>query len=124
MAGKRLLITGVLTEASIAFSVARYAQEQGATVVLTGFGRLSLVERIAKRLPEPPPVIELDVTDEAHLAGLPDRVREHVDGLDGVVHSIAFGPQSVLGGEFLNAGWVDVGTALQVFAFSEKSVAI
>jgi len=88
LAGKRLLVTGVLTEQSIAFSVAKIAQEQGATVVLTGFGRLSLVERIAKRLPAPAPLIELDVTDEEHLAGLPAKVREHVDGLDGVGHSI------------------------------------
>jgi enoyl ACP reductase len=123
LAGKRLLVTGVITDASIAFAVARLAQENGATVVLTGYGRLSLVERIAKRLPEPPPVIELDVTDPAHLAALPDKVREHVDGLDGVVHSIAFGPQSVLGGEFLNAGWDDVATALQVSTFSYKSLA-
>ena len=123
LAGKRLLVTGVITDASIAFSVARVAQENGATVVLTGFGRLSLVERIAKRLPSPAPVIELDVTDEEHLAGLPGKVREHVDGLDGVVHSIAFGPQSVLGGEFLNAGWADVAKALQVSTYSYKSLA-
>jgi enoyl ACP reductase len=124
LAGKRLLISGVLTDASIAFSAARMAQENGATVVLTGFGRMSLVERIAKRLPVTPPVIELDVTNPEHLAGLADKVREHVDGLDGVVHSIAFGPQSVLGGEFLNAGWDDVATALQVSTFSYKSLAI
>ena len=124
LAGKRLLVTGVITDASIAFSVAKIAQESGATVVLTGFGRLSLVERIAKRLPEPPPVIELDVTDQAHLDALPGKVREHgLDGLDGVVHSIAFGPQSVLGGEFLNAGWADVATALQVSTFSYKALA-
>ena len=123
LAGKRLLITGVITDASIAFSVAKLAQENGATVVLTGFGRMSLVERIAKRLPSPPPVIELDVTNQEHLDGLADKVREHVDGLDGVVHSIAFGPQSVLGGEFLNAGWTDVSTALQVSTFSYKSLA-
>jgi meromycolic acid enoyl-[acyl-carrier protein] reductase len=123
LAGKRLLVTGVITDASIAFSVAKLAQENGATVVLTGFGRLSLVERIAKRLPSPPPVIELDVSNQEHLDGLADKVREHVDGLDGVVHSIAFGPQSVLGGEFLNAGWADVSTALQVSTFSYKSLA-
>ena len=121
--GKRLLITGVITDASIAFATAKVAQEAGATVVLTGFGRLSLVERIAKRLPVEPPVIELDVTDDEHLAGLPDRVREHVDGLDGVVHSIAFGPQSVLGGQFLNAGWDDVAKALQVSTYSYKALA-
>src|SRR5262245_11866420 len=96
MAGKRLLVTGVITDASIAFSLARLAQEQGATVVLTGYGRLSLVERIAKRLPAPAPVLELDVNDPAQLDSLADRVREHVDGLDGVVHAIAFGPQSTL----------------------------
>ena len=123
LAGKRLLVTGVITDASIAFSVAKIAQEAGATVVLTGFGRLSLVERIAKRLPSPPPVIELDVTDDAHLAALPDKVREHIDGIDGVVHSIAFGPQSVLGGEFLNAGWDDVSKALQVSTYSYKALA-
>jgi meromycolic acid enoyl-[acyl-carrier protein] reductase len=123
LAGKRLLITGVITDASIAFSAAKIAQEQGATVVLTGFGRLSLVERIARRLPEPAPVIELDVTSEEHLAALPGKVREHVDGLDGVVHSIAFGPQSVLGGEFLNAGWADVAKALEVSTYSYKALA-
>jgi enoyl ACP reductase len=123
LAGKRLLITGVITDASIAFSVAKLAQENGATVVLTGFGRMSLVERIAKRLPSPPPVIELDVTNQEHLDGLADRVREHVDGLDGVVHSIAFGPQTVLGGQFLSAPWADVATALQVSTFSYKSLA-
>ncbi|MEV4703500.1 enoyl-ACP reductase FabI [Actinoplanes sp. NPDC049316] len=123
LAGKRLLITGIITDASIAFSVAKLAQENGATVVLTGFGRLSLVERIAKRLPEPAPVIELDATDPEHLDALAGRVREHVDGLDGVVHSIAFGPQSVLGGEFLNAGWDDVAKALQVSTYSYKALA-
>src|SRR6202035_149952 len=88
LAGKRILVTGVLTDASIAFHVARIAQQEGATVVLTGFGPLSLVERIAKRLPEPPPVLELDVTDDGHLASLAERVSEHVPGLDGVVHGI------------------------------------
>ena len=86
--GKRVLITGVITEASIAFSVARIAQEEGAQVVLTGFGRMSLVERVARKLPEPAPLVELDVTDDEHLAALADKVREHVPALDGVVHSI------------------------------------
>jgi enoyl-[acyl-carrier protein] reductase I len=122
--GKRLLITGVITDASIAFSVARLAQQEGATVVLTGFGRMSLVERVAARLPEPCPVIELDVTDEAHLATLADRVREHVDGVDGVLHAIGFAPASCLGGGFLDAPWTDVATALQVSAYSLKSLAV
>ncbi len=122
--GKRLLVTGIITEASIAFSVARLAQEQGATVVLTGFGRLSLVERIARRLPVPAPVLELDATNAEHLTGLADQVRLHVDGLDGVVHSIGYAPPSCLGGGFLDAPWEDVATALHVSTYSYKSLAL
>jgi len=122
--GKRILVTGVITDASIAFHIARLAQNEGARVVLTGFGRLSLVERVAKRLPAEAPVIELDVTDDAHLAALADRVREHVDGLDGVVHSIGYAPEAALGGNFLNTEWPDVATALQVSAYSLKSLAM
>ncbi|MCP3802257.1 enoyl-ACP reductase FabI [Allokutzneria sp. A3M-2-11 16] len=118
LAGKRLLITGVITESSIAFDVAKIAQQQGATVVLTGFGRMSLVERIAKRLPEPPVVLELDVTNQEHLDSLADRVREHVDGLDGVLHSIGFAPASCLSGEYLDTPWEDVSTAMHVSAYS------
>jgi enoyl-[acyl-carrier protein] reductase I len=121
--GKRLLITGVITDQSIAFEAARVAQEEGATVVLTGFGRLSLVERVARKLPEPAPVIELDVTNAEDLEALPDRVREHVDGVDGVLHSIGFAPQSCLGAPFLDAPAEDVKTAFEVSAFSFKSLA-
>ncbi len=124
LAGKRILVTGVLTDSSIAFHVARIAQQEGATVVLTGFGRLSLVERIAQRLPQRPPVLELDVTDTGHLESLAGRVREHVDGLDGVVHGIAFAPQTALGGNFLNTGWEDVATAVHVSAYSLKALAM
>jgi meromycolic acid enoyl-[acyl-carrier-protein] reductase len=121
--GKRLLITGVLTEASIAYSVAQLAQEQGAEVVLSGFGRgLRITERIAKRLPEKAPVIELDVTDDEHLARLPEQLREHFDGLDGVLHAIAFAPEAALGGNFMTTGWADVATAVQVSAFSLASL--
>jgi enoyl-[acyl-carrier protein] reductase I len=122
--GKRILITGVLTDSSIAFHVARVAQEEGATVVLTGFGRLSLVQRIARRLPDPPPVLELDVTDAGHLASLAERAGEYVDGLDGVVHAIAFAPQSAMGGNFLNTPWEDVATAVHVSAYSLKALAM
>ena len=122
--GKRVLVTGVITDSSIAFSVARLAQEEGAQVVLTGYGRLSLVNRIAARLPKPAPVIELDVTDPEHLEALADRVREHVDGLDGVVHSIAFGPADALGGNFLHTPWESAATAVHVSAFSYKSLAM
>jgi enoyl-[acyl-carrier protein] reductase I len=122
--GKRILVTGVLTDSSIAFHVARIAQEEGAAVVLTGFGRLSLVERIARRLPDPPPVLELDVTDEDHLSSLAERVSAHTDRLDGVVHGIAFAPQSALGGNFLNTPWADVATAVHVSAYSLKALAM
>ena len=122
--GKRILVTGVLTDASIAFHTARVAQEQGATVVLTAFPRPTLVERIAKRLPRPAPVIELDITSTEQLDALKDRVKEHVDGLEGVVHSIANAPQAALGGNFLATGWEDVAKAVHVSAFSLKSLAV
>src|SRR5690606_14304871 len=117
--GKRILITGVLTDASIAFHVARLAQLEGAQIVLTAYPRPTLTQRIAKRLPsglegDPPPVIELDVTDEDHLSGLADQVREHMDGLDGVVHAIGFAPETALGGNFLETPWEDVATAVHV----------
>ena len=125
LANKRVLVTGVLTEASIAFHVARLAQEQGATVVLSSQARtLRLVERIAKRLPVEAPVVELDVTSDDDLAALPDRVREHVDELDGVLHSIGFAPESALGGNFLHTEWPDVAIALQISAFSLKSLTV
>ncbi|MFG2175200.1 enoyl-ACP reductase FabI [Streptomyces niveus] len=123
LAGKRILVTGVLTDSSIAFHAAKVAQEEGADVILTGFGRLSLVERIAKRLPKPAPVIEVDVTNQEHLDSLADKIREHQGegaSLDGVVHSIAFGPQGVF--NFLEAEWEDVGTAVHVSAYSLKSL--
>ncbi|MFE6738015.1 enoyl-ACP reductase FabI [Streptomyces tubercidicus] len=120
--GKRILVTGVLTDASIAFHVARIAQAEGAQVVLTGHGRLSLVRRIAQRLHETPPVLELDVTDTEHLDTLADRLREHVNGLDGVLHSIAYAPQSALGGNFLHTRWEDVATAVQVSTYSLQAL--
>jgi meromycolic acid enoyl-[acyl-carrier-protein] reductase len=122
--GKRILITGVLTDSSIAFHVARVAQEQGATVVLTGFGRMSLVERIAKRLPDPPPVIELDVTDPEQLGSLAERVGEHVGSLDGLLHSIGNAPQTALGGNFLHTSWPDVSAAIHVSTYSLQALAM
>src|ERR1700710_604222 len=124
--GKRILVAGVTMDSSIGFSVAKVAQEQGATVLISNFGRaLGITRRIAKRLPTEPAVLELDVTDDADLAALPDAVREHVDGLDGVVHSIAFGnPTTLLGGKFLTGPWPDVAQAVQVSAYSLKALAM
>ena len=123
--GKTILVTGVLTDQSIAFHIARLAQEQGATVVLTSFGRaMSLTKRTSSRLPGACPVIELDVTSQAQLDGLAQAVGEHVASLDGVVHSIGFAPESALGGRFLSTPWADVATAVEVSAYSLKSLSV
>ncbi|HEX3907639.1 MAG TPA: enoyl-ACP reductase FabI [Mycobacteriales bacterium] len=122
--GKTVLVTGVLTEASIAFRVAQIAQEQGASVVLTGVGRSrSLTTRIANRLPAPAPVVPLDVTDVSELEGLEAAVREHADSLDGVLHAIGFAPASALGGGFMDAPWEDVSTAVHISTYSLVSLA-
>lgn len=120
--GKRILVTGVLNDASIAFSVARRAQEEGAEVLLSSFGRVrSLTERTARRLPVPATLVELDVTNTDDLAALPERVG---GPLDGVLHAIGFAPPSCLGGGFLDAPWEDVAVALQVSAYSLKALAV
>src|SRR3982751_2836497 len=121
--GKKILIAGVLTEASIAFSAAKIAQEQGATVVLSNFGRaLSLCQRIAKRLPEEAAVGELDVNNTEHLATLADRLREPRHGLDGLVHSIGFAPQEAMGEGFPEVAWEHAATAFQVSTWSMASL--
>ncbi len=123
--GRTILVTGVLTDQSIAFHIARLAQEQGATVILSSFGRaLSLTKRAASRLPQQAEVIELDVTSPDDLTSLVDRLRHLTDALHGVVHSIGFAPESALGGNFLNTEWSDVATAVEVSAFSLKSLAV
>ena len=122
--GKNILVAGVTMDSSIGFAVARVAQEQGANVIVSNFGRaLGITKRIVKRLPKETPVIELDVTDTEHLERLPGLLREHVDGLDGVVHSIAYGnPDTLLGGKFLEGPWPDVAQAVQVSAYSLASL--
>ena len=123
--GKKILVTGVLMDSSIAFHVARLAQQEGAEVVLTSFGRtMKITQAIARRLPATPPVVELDASRAEDFDTLPDRLREHVDGLDGVLHSIGFAPESALGGNFLNTGWEDVATAVQISAYSLKALAV
>ena len=122
--GKRLVVTGVLTDASIAFSVARLAQENGAELVLTSFGRpMNLTKRAARRLPDPPDVLELDVTDSEHLSRLTEELQRRWGRVDGVVHAIGFAPEACLGGDFLRAGWDDVATALHVSSYSLKALA-
>jgi enoyl-[acyl-carrier protein] reductase I len=121
--GKKLLVTGVLMDSSIAFEVAKLAQEQGAEVVLTSFGRaMKITQAVAKRLPTTPAVIELDVTNQEHLDSLAERLGEHVDHLDGVLHSIGFAPRGAF--NFLEASWEDVATALHASAYSLKALAV
>ncbi|MER7070316.1 enoyl-ACP reductase FabI [Terrabacter sp. NPDC000476] len=121
--GKKLLITGVLMDSSIAFHVAKIAQQEGATVVLTSFGRtMRITQTIAKRLPVTPEVIELDVANQEHLDTLAERLGEHVDSLDGVLHSIGFAPQGAF--NFLEGTWEDVSTAVQISAYSLKALAV
>lgn len=121
--GKRIVVTGVLNTDSIAFSVARIAQEQGAEVVLTSFGRVRrITERSARRLPRPADVLELDVTDEEHFEALTGELTQRWGRVDGVVHSVGFAPESCLGGGFLDAPWGDVAAALEVSAYSLKAL--
>lgn len=121
---KRFLITGVLTDASLAFAVAQLAQAEGAEVVLTGAGRgLSLTKRTARKLAQPADVLELDVTVPEQLSAVRNELERRWGGLDGVLHAIAFAPPSCLGGEFLDAPWEDVSVALNVSAYSLKALA-
>ena len=121
--GKKLLVTGVLMDSSIAFHVAKIAQEQGAEVVLTSFGRtMKITQAMAKRLSTTPEAIELDVANQGDLDSLADRLRAHIDRLDGVLHSIGFAPQGAF--NFLEGSWEDVSTALQISAYSLKSLSV
>lgn len=123
--GKTVLVTGVTMNTSIAYKVAEIAAAEGATVAVSNFGRaLSLTKRIVKRLDPVPAVLDLDVTDEAHLAALPDALREvGVERLDGVVHSVAYAnPETALGGAFLTTPFADVSTSVHVSAYSLVSL--
>jgi len=123
LTGKTVVVTGVLTDQSIAFHIARLAQEEGADVILTSFGRtMSLTRRSATRLPIETPIVELDVTNDDDLAQFADRLGEHCETVDGLVHSIGFAPESALGGNFLHTSWSDVATAMQVSAYSLASL--
>ena len=124
LAGKKLLITGVLTRDSIAFEAARQAQEAGAEVVLTGFGRAKrLTDRAAKQLPTPPDVLELDVNKPEDLEAVAADLRDRWGRVDGVLHAIAFAPEDALGGRFLTAPVESAQTAFHVSAVSLRDLA-
>ena len=122
--GKKLVITGVLTDASLAFGVASLAQREGADVVLTGAGRgLNLTKRTARKLPAAAPVFELDVTMPQHLVSVRESVGAHLGRVDGVLHAIGFAPAVCLGDDFMEATWEDVAVAMNVSAYSLKALA-
>ncbi|MGH9083583.1 MAG: enoyl-ACP reductase FabI, partial [Acidimicrobiales bacterium] len=121
--GKRILVTGVLTDASLAFAVARLAQEEGADVVLSGAGRgLSLTRRTARKLPAETEVLEIDVTVPEQLSAAAAALGRRWERLDGLLHAIGFAPPSCLGNGMFAAEWPDVSTALHVSTYSLKAL--
>lgn len=125
LTGKRVLITGVLTDDSIAWHAARIAQEQGAEVVLTGFGRgVRITERSAKRLPYPPDVLEMDINDPAQVDSVVQDLTARWSGVDGALHAIAYAPEDALGGAFLSTPPESAQTAFMTSAFSFKTLAV
>ena len=124
LAGKRLLITGVITKDSIAFHAAEQAQKEGAEVLLTSFGRVRrMTERAAQRLPTPVDVLELDINRDEDLAALTDSLRERWGTVDGALHAIAFAPEDALGGNFMKTPWSSVEFTLRTSTFSLKELA-
>lgn len=122
--GKHILVTGVLTDDSLGFGAARLAQEEGAEVALTGFGRgMSLTTRAARKLPAPAEIYELDVTVAGQANNVADNLKERWGGLDGVVHAIGYAPENCLGHGILKADWTDVATAVEISAYSLKVLA-
>lgn len=122
--GKKFLVTGVLTSDSLAFGAARLAQLEGAEVILTGFGRaMSLTERTARKLPEPTEVLELDVTKRDHPRHVADAISAKFGQLDGILHSIAFAPETAIGHGMFEASWPEVANAIEVSVFSLRVLA-
>ncbi|MFJ8896829.1 enoyl-ACP reductase FabI [Leifsonia sp. NPDC102414] len=123
LAGKTVLVAGLYSQSSIAFEVARIAQEQGAAVILSSFGRrMKVAAAIAKRLPKTAPVVEFDATEEQDVGALSDRIREYADSLDGIAHCISSSYPEVMGDRFLDASWDEVAHSFQVSAYSYKSL--
>ena len=122
--GKNVLVTGVLTDASLAFGVAQLAQAEGANIILTGAGRgLSLTKRAARKLDVEPEVFEFDVTDPDHVVALRDQLESSWGHVDAALHAIGFAPEACLGEDFMAATWDDVKVALEISAYSYKTLA-
>ncbi len=124
LTGKKLLITGVLTDDSLAFGVAKMAQEEGAEVILTGFGRaMRLTQRTARKLDPEPEVLELDISNAEHAAAVREHLEQKWGRVDGALHAIGFAPEACLGDDFFGADWSDVSVAMEVSAYSLRSLA-
>jgi meromycolic acid enoyl-[acyl-carrier-protein] reductase len=122
--GKKILVTGVLTPASLAFAIAELAQREGADIVLTSFGRaMSLTEKSARRMHPTPDILEMDVNNQAQVDALAESIKQRWGRLDGFVHAIAFAPGDALGGNFMTAPWESVQTAFQTSTYSLKAMA-
>jgi enoyl-[acyl-carrier protein] reductase I len=123
--GKRLLITGILTDDSIAWHAARIAQEEGAEIVATGFGRgMRLTERAVQRLPKPADILALDINDTSDMDRVAEDLRSRWGAVDGALHAIAFAPDDALGGNFLTTPSESAQTAFVTSAFSYKTLAV
>jgi enoyl-[acyl-carrier protein] reductase I len=122
--GKKILVTGVLTPASIAFAIADMAQREGAEIVLTSFGRvMSLTEKSARRMKPSPEILEMDVNQQEQIDAVAETLRERWGRLDGFLHAIAYAPADALGGNFLSAPWESVQTAFRTSSYSLKAMA-
>ena len=122
--GKRIVITGVLTDASLAFGVAELALAEGAEILLTGAGRgMRLTQRTARKLGDGIEAVEFDVTEPAHAEALHDHLAERWGRVDGALHAIGFAPEVCLGGSFMDAAWEDVKVAMEVSTYSLKMLA-
>lgn len=124
LAGKTILVTGILTEQSIAFHAARLAQEHGASCIFTSFGRrMKITGKIIGRLAQSGPLLELDATSQQDVDTLQERVLEHTDKVDGIIHCISASKPTAVGEHFLSAKWDDIETSLRVSGTSLHAVA-
>jgi enoyl-[acyl-carrier protein] reductase I len=115
LAGKRILITGLLSNRSIAYGIAKAMHREGAELAFT-YQNERFQERVTKMAAEfgSSLLFPLDVQDDAQIDGLFEQLGEHWDGLDGLVHSIAFAPGEALEGDFLD------GLSCEAFRISQE----
>src|SRR2546427_10400441 len=121
--GKKILVTGVLTPASIAFAIAQEAQNEGAEIVLTSFGRvMSLTEKSARRMDPTPEILEMDVNKQEQIDTLAQTPKQRWGRLDGFVHAVASAHGDALAGNSMTAPWESAQTACMTSAYSLKTI--